>query len=133
MPDIINPDEERALRGEVEKWYNDTCNILRRTRLADAYGGETEASTVVAEGVICDISAQVQAMRPTDVLAAQIEIRQLYTVSMPAGTDVQFHDRLLVTSWTPNREMVVQSVLTPESWELERQCVCSLEGEPIVV
>lgn len=132
MPDIINPEEQESLRAEVEKWYDDVCDIRRRTRSSDAFGGESETDTVVATGVICDISAQVQAMRPTDVLASQIEIRQLYTVSMPAGTDVKFHDRLVITSWTPNQEMVVQSVLTPESWEMERQCVCSLEGEPIV-
>lgn len=132
MPaDIINPTEESHLRAEAQKWYNDVCTIKRETRAADAYGGETETPAIIASNVPCDISAQVQTMRPTEVIGGQIEMRQVYAVALAPGTDVDFQDRLLITSRTPQQEMVVQSVLKPETWDIELIVYASLEGEPL--
>lgn len=132
MPDIINPTEEAKLRSEVQKWYNDLCSITRETRGADAYGGETEAPAVIATNVPCDVAAGTNTARPTEVIGGQIEFRQTYTVSLPPGTDVKVHDRITITSRVPNREMIVQAVMTPESWDIELNVVTSLEGEPLV-
>lgn len=132
MADIISSAEEASLRSEVQKWYNDLCSITRETRGVDVYGGETETAGVIATDVPCDVAAGVNTARPTEVIGGQIEFRQTYTVSLPPGTDIRVHDRIIITSRTPNREMVVQAVMTPESWDIELNVVTSLEGEPLV-
>jgi hypothetical protein len=110
-------------------WFTDVVTINRPSKSADNYGGQTSGSALVAAGVACDISTTASALFPQAVIGAQEEIRQIYIIALPAGTDCKVGDELTITSWTPNQTVHCQSVLTPESIELELRVVCSLEGE----
>lgn len=120
------------MEASLQGYYQYLCTIVRRTKADDAYGGQTETPVTIATNVRCDLIPSVQRLRAEEVLGSQVESRQTYDVKLPPGTDIKIHDRLTLTNITPNREMVVMAVLTPVGWELERDVVCSLEGEPIV-
>lgn len=128
-PDIFTEEEMAGLRSEAQKWFTDTCDIQRKTRVPDAIGGEDETEAITASNVGCDIIPAAQTLRAAEVIGERLEVRETYTVSLPPGTDVRVSDRLFITSWSPARSMVVQTVMQPVSIEVEMQVIASLEGE----
>jgi hypothetical protein len=122
--------EIAAMQDTIAHLFTDRCNIVREVKAADQYGGESEVPQPIAEGVPCEVYPQVQALRPLEVVAGQVEVRMLWNVAMPVGTDVRVGDKLTILS--NNQETVVQSVLDPETLDLEMRVVVSLQGEPYV-
>lgn len=133
MADVLSPTELAGMRADLQNWMPDRATITRGAKSADGYGGEHEVPAQVAANVPCDLYPQVQALRPTEVIGGQLDIRQLWNISMPVGTDCLPGDVVTVTTKTPNIVTHVQSVLTPESYDLELRVVVSLEGEPNVL
>lgn len=133
MADVLTAGELAGMRTDLVNWMPDLCDITRSTKSRDGYGGEHEVPAVIASGVHCDLYPQVQAIRPTEVIGGQLDIRQLWNISLPTGTDVAPGDEITITTKTPNIKAHVQSVLTPESYDMELRVVASLEGEPNVV
>lgn len=122
--------EITSMRSAMQALFSDTCDISRDSTGADPYGGETPTPNVIATDVPCDVYPQVQALRPVEVIGSQVEVRMLWNISLPVGTDVKVGDKLTINS--TGRETVVQSVLAPESLDLELRVVASIEGEPYV-
>lgn len=133
MADVLSTSELAGMRTDIQNWMPDLCSISRSTKSRDGYGGEHEVPAVIASGVPCDLYPQVQAIRPTEVIGGQLDVRQLWNMSLPVGQDVLPGDVVTITSKTPTIVAHVQSVLTPESYDMELRIVVSLEGEPNVV
>lgn len=133
MADTVSTSEIGKMRTSLQDWMPDRCTIVRGTKSRDGFGGEHEVPTQVAANVPCDLYPQVQALRPTEVIGGQLDIRQLWNISLPVGTDVNPGDEITVTTRNPNITAHVQSVLRPETYDVELRVVASLEGEPNVV
>lgn len=118
------------MRRDLARLFSDTCDIVREVPGADAYGGQSQAPQQVGNDIPCEVYPQVQALRPLEVVGSQIEVRMIWNVALPVGTDVQVGDKLTINS--TGQETTVQSVLAPESLELELRVAVSLEGEPYV-
>lgn len=125
----MSTQELAGLRSELKVWFTDTVTISRYTKAPDQYGGETQTPATVATNVPCDIATTASALFPAQMIASQDEVRQIFTIALPIDTDVKVGDEVTITSWTPNQTVHCQSVMTPESIELELRIICSLEGE----
>lgn len=127
MPDpVITPTELADLREATESWFTDRCDIWRPAVSADdAYGGYGNASadTLVVEDIHCAIESGAE-HEQTRALIAKIQSTQVFTVILPAGTDVRLHDHLIITT-QGNDRLRVQAVISPESWEIERRVLAT--------
>jgi len=120
--------ELSLLRDEAEVWYDDVCDIYRITSTDDPYGGEGVVSeTPIATGVGCALESGA-AHEQERALIAKIQGVQLFTVALPAETDIEVGDHIIVTSKS-NLHLRVQAVLAPESIEIERHVIGSTQGE----
>lgn len=133
MPDVLSTGELASMRSDLQAWMPDRCDITRSAKSRDGFGGEHEVPAVIASNVPCDLYPQVQAIRPTEVVGGQLDIRQLWNISLPVGQDIAAGDEITITTKSPQIKAHVQSVLTPESYDMELRVVASLEGEPNVV
>jgi hypothetical protein len=121
--------EVASLRETTERWFTDKCDIYRIAVGDDPYGGEDETESLVsgATGVECMLESGA-AHEQTRAVYGKIVGVQLFTVTLPALTDVRVGDHLLITT-QGNLHLRVQAVMDPESWELERRVIGSEEGE----
>lgn len=127
MPDsTITIAEMADLRAAAQAWMMDTCDIYRNAAAADdAYGGRSPggADTRIAQGVPCYIESGAEHVQERALLA-KIENVQAFTVALPANTDVQVRDHLVLLT-RGNDRLRVEAVLAPESWEVERHVIAS--------
>ena len=126
MPDTPSSTELMALRDEVAGWMPDRCNILRVTQAEDSAGGVEDTETQVASAVLCEVQSGV-AQEQVHLVGGRLENVQLFTITFPALTDVRVSDHLLITTQA-NRHLIVQAVVAPESWEIERRVIATTEG-----
>jgi hypothetical protein len=123
---LLLPTELGSLREGLEEWFEDTCDILRDTRADDDYGGRSDSYAVVASGVHCLVQPGMSVgHRTVEELAGELRQQMLFTISLPAGTDIRVNDRLQITSQN-NLLLRVQVVLSPESMNMEDQVVANL-------
>lgn len=108
-----------ALRTTVEASLPDSCTIRRNTQTSDGAGGMTDSWANLAT-VACRVSPSGRAPEER-VIAERIGSVGLWTVTLPALTEVTAKDRLLIGA----RQLEVIAVLAPRSWELCRRVVCS--------
>lgn len=127
MVDVLNPEELGLIRTEIEGWFPETCDIYRLTSVDDSAGGEDQTEALIAAGIICELQSGV-ALHQEEVIAGRFTGTQLFTVTLPANTDIQVGDHLVVRT-RGDLHIRVQSVFAPESWEFERRVVGSREGE----
>lgn len=99
----------------------ETVAIHRKTLADDGHGGFTESDTVV-ETTTGRLSLPGRAPEER-MLAAQVSGGQAYTISLPAGTDVQTADELVISTQN-NRTFIVIGVLA-RSFETARRVVCA--------
>lgn len=133
MPDPVLTGPELAdLRGATESWFTDTCDIYGHSAGApDAYGGYSVDPEVVKQsGVPCALESGAE-HEQTRALLAKIANVQVFAVTLPALTDVEVGDHLIITS-QGNMHLRVEGVMAPESWEIERRVIGSQLGEHTV-
>lgn len=127
MPGNLSTEELSLLRTGVESWFTDTCDVYRITKEDDEYGGEGETETRIQIGVPCMLETGA-AHEQVRALMGKLQGVELVLVSLPAGTDVNVEDHLVLTSQS-NMHLRVQAVMDPESYEVERRVVASTQGE----
>lgn len=123
----ITQEELVELRNETELWFTDLCDIYRISLVDDNYGGQTETETVLSSGIKCMLESGTAHEQMRAVYSKLVDV-QLFTVTLPAETDIQVTDHIVVTSQN-NLHLRVQAVLSPESWEVEKRVVGSQQGE----
>lgn len=141
--EVINPEELAELRREDEKWFTDFCDIYKvggasessESDSDDAYGGtdddyggiDDRTETLFQSHVSCMIESST-AHEQTRVVMGVLRETQLFTVTLPALTEINVGDHVIVTTQS-NLHLRVQAVLNPESWEIERRVIGSEEGQ----
>jgi hypothetical protein len=126
----ITHSELDLLRQEVESWFPYTCNIYKVTGTDDAFGGRSRGHSVDPDyrDVPCSIESGAAHAQEIPHLA-RIENVQIFTVSMPAETDVNVGDHLVVTTPDhPSLHLHVQAELAPEDYEVERRVIATEIG-----
>ena len=129
MPDsTITIAEMADLRGAAESWMMDTCDIYGHSPgVSDAYGGySVDPELVKQQNVPCYVESGAEHAQ-TRALLAKIENVQAFSVDMPANTDVEVGDHLIITSRS-NLHLRVEGVMAPESWETDRRVVAIQEA-----
>lgn len=106
-----------ALRGYANLALPDTAVVSRPSRVSDGEGGSTVSYSTVAT-VACRISPLGNAAQETVIGEAARAIAQ-YVINLPAETDVESDDRLIVGSRTFE---VVETV--KRSYEVIRRVIC---------
>lgn len=123
------PENEIAdLRMEVESAFDHLLDIYRDPEATpDDYGGygsENSRAKVCSE-VPCEIYPGIAHV--VDMLdQGQLVDTQLYTITVPVGTDVLKGDVVVITSWN-DLNLQVNVVFEPESLELEKRFVADKE------
>jgi hypothetical protein len=118
---MISATELTAMQAEAEKALPDTAQIYKRMRVSDGMGGST-----VSENPPTTAACRVDAPRDQSVIAQyadRIGTRQVFIVSLPAGTDAQVGDRLEIGG----RSHEVIAILSG-SWEIIRRALTAVQG-----
>jgi head-tail adaptor len=114
---MLSPAELASMRATLLASLPDTAQVQRTTRTSDGMGGTIDTWTTVAT-VACRVSPSNTT--PTEqVVAARVHDRVLWTLTLPAGTNVRSDDRVLVGS----RTFEVLGVLAPRSYALATRVV----------
>ncbi len=114
---MLSAEELAVIRGDVLELQPDTAQIQRRTLTPDGAGGHAESWNTVAT-VACRIAPS--GLSPQEqVIAERLTATSIWTITLPALTDVRPADRLLVGA----RTFEVVGVLA-RSEEIARRVVC---------
>lgn len=121
--EVLSMQEENIL------FFTDLCDIYTASPAADdAYGGTTVVSEAATQtGVQCMIESGA-AQEQTRAMLAKISGVQIFTITLPAGTEIEVGDHIMVTTQS-NMHLRVQAVMAPESYELERKVIANVLGE----
>jgi head-tail adaptor len=115
---MISANMITRLRVFNESAMPDTAVIQRKTLTSDDAGGYTEGWTTIAT-VDCRVAPQ-GFTRDEEEIADRITAAKLWVITVPAGTDVDHSDRILVGSRT--FEPVARP--GPRSYEVGRRITC---------
>lgn len=117
MTSLLTTAQLASCCATLERSLPGTAVITRRTWVSDGGGGNTAGYSAVGTAA-CRVSPSGQ--QPTEgELAAQIQGRAPYTITLPHDTDVQNGDRITADSRT-------FEVLAPLSrdWEISLRVAC---------
>lgn len=114
---MLSAEELAVIRGDVLELQPDTAQVQRRTLAPDGAGGHTESWSTVAT-VACRVAPSGQSPQE-QVIAERLTATSIWTITLPAETDIQPADRLLVDA----RTFEVVGVLA-RSEEIARRVVC---------
>jgi hypothetical protein len=109
------------LRDEATDWMPDRGIIYRLTKTDDEYGGQTETEAEIKADVPLTIESGAS-HEQLEVLGDAVRGSQIFTLTFPAGTDVQVTDHVAVLDHG-GLDLTVQAVMDPESWEIERRAI----------
>lgn len=120
--DVIDAEELVSLREEVEAWFTDVCQIQTASKTSDGYGGQTEGliTKVGYEAVPCEVYGGVSHL-PQELFSGVVDYKEMFTVTVPVGTDVEIGDHIHFTSRSLHIKVTV--VIGPESHQLESRAV----------
>lgn len=130
MLDTINAEELASLRNEVAGWMPELCDIYTITEEDDAGGGSIQEEALRESAIMCDISSGA-AHEQVELIAGKLLNKQIFTVKFPALTDVRLGDHLIIST-QGNMHLLVQAVLSPESYELEVSVIGTREGKHLL-
>jgi len=106
-----------AMRATLSASMPDNAQVQRALRTSDGAGGFAETWTTIAT-VPCRVAPS--GLTPTEqVIAERVRSRAVWTLTLPAGTDVTTADRVIVGT----RTYEVVGMLTPRSYELATRFV----------
>jgi len=105
------------MRATLNASLPDSCQVSRKTTTSDGAGGQTESwGTVVT--VACRVSPTGQSPQER-AIADRLSGVSVWTITLPANTDVTIADRLVIGA----RAFEVAGVLA-RSYEVSRRVVC---------
>ncbi len=107
-----------AMRSTLNSSLPDTAQVQRKSLTSDGAGGFTETWATVAT-MACRVAPSGQSPQER-VIAERLTAMSTWTVTLPAGTDVQPADRVVVGS----RTFEVVAALA-RSEEIARRIVCT--------
>ncbi len=119
----LTTDELDLLRQETTSWLTDVCDLYRETTASDPYGGQGTTEALVTESIPCSLQSGVAHEQTVPEIAALRNVH-VFTVFLPAETDVRVQDNLVLTSQA-NLKLRVQAVLRPETNELLRPVIAT--------
>jgi head-tail adaptor len=114
---MLSTDDLVAMRTTLEDSLPDSCQVSRKTATSDSAGGFTESWATVAT-VDCRVSASGRSPQER-AIADKLTGVSVWTITLPASTDVAIADRLVVGT----RSFEVAGVLA-RSYEISRRVVC---------
>lgn len=117
------------LRTAISDWGPDRVTIYRKgSRSGDNYGGygNTGSYSTIQSNVKCTLESSPKDNQERTIYSL-IGDTHAFFVSMPALTDVQIDDKLVVTTQS-NLALRVTAVISPESYELERRVLATTLG-----
>lgn len=114
---MLSADDLDAMRATVSQSLPDTAQVQRVTRQSDGMGGFTETWATIAT-VACRVSPSGN-MPAEQAIAERVQDRVLWTLTLPAATDVAAADRIV----TGARTFEVIGVLAPRSYEIATRVV----------
>lgn len=120
---MLSNTDVAEVRDALAIIFHDSGSILRSGSAADGFGGWS-GSTVVSGSMLCSVKPSGN-MPVEREIAEKLSSESLYTVSMPANTDITERDRLQVAIGIPTpvvRTFEVVAVLAP-TWEFVRKVV----------
>lgn len=115
--DAVNTWEVVAARAELRKVMTDACDITRRTRVDDEYGGQTDATVPVVQDVPCLVVPSGLGAFTDNIVAGRESNEVDVTLSVPFGTPIQQGDVVFISTIGPRR-LVVTRVLDMDSLPL---------------
>ncbi len=122
----VSDNELTQLREDLGEWFTDTCDIFHVSGTDDPYGGHTRGhgTTPTYEDVPCMVESGA-AQDQERLFAGAIAEVQVFTVNLPADTDVLVGDHLVVHAHdsTDDIHVKVHAVLSPETIEIERRVI----------
>ncbi len=95
---MLTADELAAMREEVEASLPDTAQVQRRTLTPDGAGGFGESWQTVAT-VACRVAPSGRSP-DEQVIAERLTTTSVWTLTLPADTDVRPTDRIVVGART---------------------------------
>jgi head-tail adaptor len=114
---MLTADEITTMRSTLNTSLPDTAQVQRRTLTPDGAGGFTESWSTVAT-VACRLSPAGRSPEER-VIAERLTATSTWTLTVPALTDVQTADRVVVGS----RTFEVAAALARSS-EISRRVIC---------
>ena len=106
------------MRSTLEASLPDTAQVQRKTLVSDGAGGYTESWSTVAT-VACRVSPSGRSPEER-VIAERLAATSVWTITLPALTDVTVADRIVVGA----RTFEVVGVLA-RTEEISRRVVCT--------
>lgn len=121
--------EQARLQQEEVAWFEYTCDIYRTSSSEDDWGGfdETHGSTPLHAAVPCAVESGA-AQEQERMLMGRIQGVQLFTLTLPAGTDIQLDDHVVIHTDRPDLHLQVQARMTPESFETAVRVIAAETG-----
>ena len=114
---MLSATEIDAMRSTLDDSLPDTAQVQRKTLTGDGAGGYTESWATVAT-VACRVAPSGQSPQER-VIAERLTATSTWTLTIPALTDVQPADRIVVGAQTFD---VVAALARSE--EIARRVVC---------
>lgn len=124
MTMLLSAAELASMRATLNRTLPDTATIQRNTLQSDGSGGTEVASTATTGPFACRVA--IPAVTGTrsgreEVIAGRLDAVGIWTITLPAGTDVKAQDRIIVGS----RTFEVTVPLRPRSWQLSCRVLCT--------
>lgn len=91
------------------------CQVLRKTGVSDAWGGQTDTWAVLQE-TVCLVAPEQRAGGREQIALGRIEEQDRVIIRLPAGTDVDIKDRISAQGVTYE----VVSLEAPRTIEISR-------------
>lgn len=116
-----------SMGSALQGMYDHLLDIYRGTSgTTDVYGGRSNGTPALKySGIPCEIYPGVAHV--VDMLDQGMLVdTQLYTITVPLGTDVQKDDEVIITSYN-NLKLRVSVVFVPESQAVEMRFVADKE------
>lgn len=96
---LISDAHLTQMRDQAERLLTDTCDVLRFTTVSDSEGGWTDTWATHLSGVPCRVAPT--GLTPNErIIAEKFAAERVYSVTLPAETDVTERDRVVWESTT---------------------------------
>jgi len=118
MTMLLSTNDLTRMRAILNRTLPDTATIERDTLGSDGSGGQTVTSTATTGPFACRVAMP---SGREEVIAGRLDAVGIWTITLPAGTDVKAQDRILVGS----RTFEVTIPLRPRSWQISCRVLCT--------